>query len=193
METRSLLQALPPRRIKLHFDSYLQIRSGSAAKPHQAGAGYPLSSKLVVCSTSEIRKTQQSEMSASSRSSQGTVPPHDMKSQSQLTSLYTQPVVFAELLTRPMGSLPVKVGPISHSGVRVTLADGRKYLVHKGENYGISSQTVVVDARHMGSDWKITQAKPVQGKTVSDFVRAGGKGYHILFNNCHMGSARMMK
>lgn len=37
---------------------------------------------------------------------------------------------------------------------RVTLEDGTKWLVHKGDGYGISSQTVVVDARHMSSKWK---------------------------------------
>lgn len=37
---------------------------------------------------------------------------------------------------------------------RVTLADGSQWLVHKGDGFGISSQTVVVAARHMGRDWK---------------------------------------
>ncbi len=46
---------------------------------------------------------------------------------------------------------------ISPSGLafRVTLEDGTKWLVHKGDGYGISSQTVVVAARHMAANnWK---------------------------------------
>lgn len=38
---------------------------------------------------------------------------------------------------------------------RVTLADGSQYLIHKGSNYGISSQTVVVDGSHMSDKWKV--------------------------------------
>lgn len=40
------------------------------------------------------------------------------------------------------------------SAFRVTLENGAKWLVHKGDDYGISSQTVVVAAHHMGTDWK---------------------------------------
>ncbi len=40
------------------------------------------------------------------------------------------------------------------SALRITLEDGTKWLVHKGDGYGISSQTVVVAARHMSSNWK---------------------------------------
>lgn len=92
-----------------------------------------------------------------------------------------------------MGSLPVTAGVLSHSGVRVTLEDGSTYLIHKGKNYGIQSETVVVDAKHMSKSWEVTQSKPVQGKTVSDFVKAGGTDYNLFFDNCHMGAGRMMK
>lgn len=37
---------------------------------------------------------------------------------------------------------------------RVTLQDGSKWLVHKGDDYGKSSQTIVVDGRHMSNNWK---------------------------------------
>lgn len=45
---------------------------------------------------------------------------------------------------------------ISSAGLafRVTLEDDTKWLVHKGDGYGISSQTVVVAARHMANNWK---------------------------------------
>ena len=39
--------------------------------------------------------------------------------------------------------------------LRVTLDDGSKWLVHKGSNYGVSSQTVVTSAGHMSSAWKV--------------------------------------
>uniref|UniRef100_A0A8C2FJT9 Uncharacterized protein n=1 Tax=Cyprinus carpio TaxID=7962 RepID=A0A8C2FJT9_CYPCA len=81
----------------------------------------------------------------------------------------------------------------SHSGVRVTLGDGIKWLVHKGDGYGISSQTVVVADRHMSSNWKIVETKDFRGsKTVSDIVKAGGTDYKLLFDNCHDAADRMM-
>ena len=39
--------------------------------------------------------------------------------------------------------------------LRVTTAAGEQYLVHKGPEFGKSSQTVVVDAGHMSSNWKV--------------------------------------
>ncbi|KAJ8354249.1 hypothetical protein SKAU_G00218160 [Synaphobranchus kaupii] len=57
-------------------------------------------------------------------------------------------------MKRPLNGMSVALGPLSHSGVRVTLADGSKWLVHKGDNFGVSSQTVVVDAKHMSNKWK---------------------------------------
>uniref|UniRef100_A0A3P8UEM6 Uncharacterized protein n=1 Tax=Cynoglossus semilaevis TaxID=244447 RepID=A0A3P8UEM6_CYNSE len=88
-------------------------------------------------------------------------------------------------MKRPLEGMSSWLGPISHSGVRVTLGDGRQFLVHKGDGYGISSQTVVTDARHMSRNWEGT-------KTVSDFVREGGPDYNLLLDNCHLGSRRMM-
>ncbi|CAL8354200.1 unnamed protein product [Arctogadus glacialis] len=38
---------------------------------------------------------------------------------------------------------------------RVTLEDGSRGLIHKGNGFGHSSQTVVVDVTHMSSDWKL--------------------------------------
>ncbi|KAK1895113.1 putative peptidyl-prolyl cis-trans isomerase SurA [Dissostichus eleginoides] len=71
---------------------------------------------------------------------------------------------------------------ISHSGVRVTLADGSQWLVHKGNNFGISSNTVVV-VRTL--DFRGT-------KKVADFVAVGGTDYSVFFDNCHLASRRMM-
>lgn len=38
---------------------------------------------------------------------------------------------------------------------RITTANGKQYLVHKGPGFGKSSQTVVTDARHMSDKWKV--------------------------------------
>ncbi len=38
---------------------------------------------------------------------------------------------------------------------RVTTESGNQWLIHKGDGYGKSSQTVVVDAKHMSDDWKV--------------------------------------
>ncbi|KAJ3598411.1 hypothetical protein NHX12_001921, partial [Muraenolepis orangiensis] len=118
---------------------------------------------------------------------------YDLSSMSDLTRLYNSPVYLAERMKRPLGSMDVIIGPISHSGVRVTLSDGSTWLVHKGDRFGISSQTVAVDARHMSTSWRIVETKNFGGtKNIGDFVRAGGTDYSLFFNNCHFGSRRMM-
>ncbi|KAK3572209.1 hypothetical protein QTP86_026061, partial [Hemibagrus guttatus] len=118
---------------------------------------------------------------------------YDLSNASDLRKLYNSKVYLADRMTRPLEGQSFQVGVWSHSGVRVTLADGTKWLVHKGDGFGISSQTVVVDARHMSSSWRIRETKNFRGsKTVSDFVRAGGTDYSLLFNNCHNAAGRMM-
>ncbi|XP_076827351.1 uncharacterized protein LOC143473992 [Brachyhypopomus gauderio] len=118
---------------------------------------------------------------------------YDLSKMSDLTKLYNSKVYKADRMTRPLEGLSFQAGKLSHSGVRVTLADGTNWLVHKGDGYGISSQTVVVAARHMSSNWKIIETKNFGGsKIVSDFVKAGGTDYSLIFNNCHDASERMM-
>ena len=59
-------------------------------------------------------------------------------------------------------------------------------------DYGKSSQTVVTDAKHMGKGWRnLGNRKSVNGKSVGDFVKAGGKNYNVVTNNCHDASRRM--
>ncbi|XP_078027414.1 uncharacterized protein LOC144464455 isoform X2 [Epinephelus lanceolatus] len=124
----------------------------------------------------------------------GGTPNHNYElSGSELTRLYNSPVYKAERMKRPLDGTSVVLGPISHSGVRVTLADGSQWLIHKGGNYGISSQTVVVRATHMSSDWRVVATRDFQGtKKVADFVADGGSDYSFIFDNCHLGSRRMM-
>uniref|UniRef100_A0A8C2CVP6 Uncharacterized protein n=1 Tax=Cyprinus carpio TaxID=7962 RepID=A0A8C2CVP6_CYPCA len=119
---------------------------------------------------------------------------YDLSKMSDLRKLYNSKVFKAERMTRPLKGVTFQVGKLSHSGVRVTLEDGTKWLIHKGDGFGISSQTVVVAARHMSNTWTIVETKDFRGsKTVSDFVKAGGTDYKLLFDNCHDAADRMME
>ncbi|CAJ1061337.1 uncharacterized protein LOC121641292 [Xyrichtys novacula] len=110
-----------------------------------------------------------------------------------LTKLYNSGVYKAEKVVRPLGNLKDTYGPISHSGVRVTREDGSQFLIHKGDGYGVSSQTVVVKADHMSSAWKTVSSKDFNGgKTVADFVKAAGETYDICSANCHHAADDMM-
>ncbi|XP_051791925.1 uncharacterized protein LOC127530090 isoform X2 [Erpetoichthys calabaricus] len=122
---------------------------------------------------------------------------YDIRTKSELTELYNSKVFMAERMERPKGSWKWKLtgtaGPVSHTGVRVTLSDGSQWLIHKGSGYGKSSETVVVDAKHMSHEWKVIETKDFEGtRTVSDFVKAGGSYYNLLIDNCHDASRRMM-
>ena len=116
-----------------------------------------------------------------------------MKTQSGLTSIYNEKVVHAERVSRPLGQLSAEVGPLHHEGVRVTTDKGNQYLVHKGSDFGKSSQTVVVDAKHMSNKWTVHETANAGGKsTVSDFVKEGGPGYSWRKDNCQHGAKRGM-
>uniref|UniRef100_A0A673A1G0 Uncharacterized protein n=1 Tax=Sphaeramia orbicularis TaxID=375764 RepID=A0A673A1G0_9TELE len=109
-----------------------------------------------------------------------------------LRDLYNSPVYKAELMYRPFSSSSSAVGPGSHSGVRVTLGSGSQWLIHKGMDYGIDSQTVVVSADHMSPNWKTLITRDFGGtRTVADFVITGGYTYSYL-QNCHVASTCMM-
>ncbi|XP_040900566.1 uncharacterized protein LOC121186041 [Toxotes jaculatrix] len=110
-----------------------------------------------------------------------------------LTRLFNSPVRHAERVERPING-PLSAFGVKHSGVRVTLDDDSQWLIHKGDGYGKSSQTVVTDARHMSSAWEPSgTSRDFDGsKTVSDFVAAGGSDYRLLRDNCHHASGRMM-
>ncbi|KAI0213582.1 hypothetical protein LSAT2_001389 [Lamellibrachia satsuma] len=116
----------------------------------------------------------------------------DIGRRSELTRLYNQPVRRVTHVERPLTGLSTMVGPIRHSGVVVETQDGRRHLIHKGKDYGRSSQTVVTDARHMSRNWRPVQSRPVSGSSVGDFVRAGGRDYSTIGDNCHNGRCRMM-
>ncbi|EDO46785.1 predicted protein, partial [Nematostella vectensis] len=110
--------------------------------------------------------------------------PHDVRSREGLTSIYNEPVVKATEYERPLNGWKRKYGPLKHSGVVVQTKDGKTHLVHKGNDYGRSSNTVVVDTKHMSSKWERT-GKRRPGETVGDFVKRGGKDYNAMNDNCH--------
>uniref|UniRef100_A0A667Y7R9 Uncharacterized protein n=1 Tax=Myripristis murdjan TaxID=586833 RepID=A0A667Y7R9_9TELE len=113
--------------------------------------------------------------------------------ETKLTRLYNQPVYEAERVKRPFKGWSREWGPLSHSGVRVTLEDGSQWLIHKGNEYGKSSQTVVVDARHMGPRWRVRRRHWTSPGTVGDLVAVGGSRYNRFFDNCHLASRRIMR
>ncbi|KAK7944512.1 hypothetical protein WMY93_000240 [Mugilogobius chulae] len=115
----------------------------------------------------------------------------------ELNSLYNSKVQSAEWMTRPKQGTPTwmpNMYPTTHSGVRVTLDDGRKFMVHKGPGFGKSSETVVTDARHMSDKWQVKQTQAVGGAhTVGDYVKTGGENYSIFKGqHCHRAAHDMM-
>ncbi|KAI0235581.1 hypothetical protein LSAT2_013889 [Lamellibrachia satsuma] len=117
---------------------------------------------------------------------------YDISRKSELTKLYNQPVRSVTHVERPLKGFPFMIGSLRHSGVVVNTADGRRFLIHKGKDYGVSSQTVVTDAKHMSPRWKTRESHPVSRSRVGDFVGVGGRSYHWLKDNCHSGRCRMM-
>ncbi|XP_031570007.1 uncharacterized protein LOC116304407 isoform X10 [Actinia tenebrosa] len=117
-------------------------------------------------------------------------PPHSIKTKSGLTRLYNSKVVKVERVKRPLNGFLGKLG-VPHSGVVVTTASGKRYLVHKGPGYGKSSQTVVTDAKNMSKKWKVEKSKKVTGARVGDYVKTGGKTYRVFTDNCNQASQRM--
>ncbi|VDI48522.1 Hypothetical predicted protein [Mytilus galloprovincialis] len=82
---------------------------------------------------------------------------HDMNKKS-LTNLYNSKVTKVESVSRPLNGFVGRFG-IKHTGVVATTKNGGKFLVHKGPDYGKSSSTVVVNAKHMSNKWTKTGEK----------------------------------
>ena len=130
----------------------------------------------------------------SSSSGHSGIPPHDVTTQSGLTSIYNQPVTKVEHVTRPMGSSggSANIPFVDHHGTVVTTGTGDRYLIHKGSGYGGSGgETVVTNARHMSDKWTTTETRSVQGHNVSDFVKAGGTNYNLGSDDCRHAAKRM--
>ncbi|KAI9999617.1 hypothetical protein NQD34_018342 [Periophthalmus magnuspinnatus] len=115
-----------------------------------------------------------------------------------LRTLYNSKVKSAELMTRPKQGMPSWVPNTyftSHSGVRVTLDNGKQYLIHKGPGYGKASDTVVTDANHMSNKWRVKKNQDFGGsRTVGDMVKAGGTRYSLLRGkHCHNAAKKIMR
>ena len=84
---------------------------------------------------------------------------------------------------------------VCHTGVRATTNSGDSYLIHKGANFGNSSQTIVAPANIMSNNWKNagpnTQAKP--NTQIKDLVKTGGANYNVFTNNCNDASSKIIK
>ncbi|KAK3105420.1 hypothetical protein FSP39_024914, partial [Pinctada imbricata] len=81
---------------------------------------------------------------------------------------------------------------IKHNGVVATTKDGQRWLIHKGKNFGKSSSTVVVNAKHMSNKWKSAGAKNARpGTTIGGLVKAGlPKRKCNLVNGKHWDATR---
>ena len=75
---------------------------------------------------------------------------------------------------------------VRHRGKVVTLADGRRYLVHKDDSPGTQrgGQPAVVDVTHMSNKWKGgPNQRARMGTTVGDLVQPGGMNPNAFIDN----------
>lgn len=77
-------------------------------------------------------------------------------------------------------------------GVLVTLDDGRRFFVVKGNRLGEGSQTVAVVSDHMADDWVKVTNKVISGATLGDFIKAGGHRFDAVVDNGKQAALRMM-
>lgn len=114
-----------------------------------------------------------------------------------MRDIYNSKVVHAEYVTRPLGNKDTgkNVPLFHHAGVRVTTDSGEKYLIHKGPEYGISSDTVVTSDRYMSNRWTTAKGKDIGGSTVGDFVKNGypDEPYSVWTSNCQHAANSMYK
>ncbi|XP_038666409.1 uncharacterized protein LOC119972949 isoform X1 [Scyliorhinus canicula] len=123
--------------------------------------------------------------------------PSYFQSVPQCSTMYNQYVVKAEKVVRPLKYLPwIMMGPLKHSGVRVTVAGGQKCLIHKGVEIFArigKSKTVVEDAKHLSFAWKVEEERPAYRRKMLEFIHACGEDYDVLTDNCHDCTERMME
>jgi len=113
-----------------------------------------------------------------------------------MNHLFNQKVISAQAVTRKMssssgsGAIPFA----SHSGTQVTLADGSKYLIHKGTGSTFATRagnaTVITPASNMQtSNWQNVGPVYRPGTTVGKMMNNGQ--YSALRNNCNDATANM--
>jgi hypothetical protein len=113
-----------------------------------------------------------------------------------ILELYKAPVTRAELYERPLD--PETAAPVAQalgykqSAVVVTLKDGRRFMLVKGNQKGEGRQTVIILADHMTDDWVKVQTKDITRSVLLDFAKAGGLLFHALRDNGRQAATRMM-
>lgn len=106
------------------------------------------------------------------------------------SSLFNSKVQSAQVMKRPLNSVLSPFG--DHSGVVVRTNTG-SYLVHKGDGFGRTNQTVVVPDPnvHMSDQWMNVGPSFDPGCTIGDVVKAMGSNYNVLFDNCNQSIERI--
>jgi len=112
-------------------------------------------------------------------------------------TLYSTPVVRADLYERLLSpTAPEFVSQTLNGrqlGVVVTLSDGRRFLLVKGNQLGRGKETVAIIFDHITDDWITVESKEIKSSTFEDFVKAGGNSYDLLSDNGNQAAARMMQ
>jgi hypothetical protein len=118
-------------------------------------------------------------------------------SYSDVKKLRETPVVRAELYERPLAnSASATVQGVlggKQLGVVVTVEDGRRFLLVKGNQEGRGKETVAIISDHMTDDWVKVATKQVTGTTFGNFVQAGGRAYDLFKDNGNQAAERMME
>ena len=82
---------------------------------------------------------------------------------------------------------------VTHSGSLLTTTDGSQCLVHKGIDFGDSSDAVAVEGKHMSPHWEMVgESRDVGGRaSVGDYIKAAGEDYNLFIGNCHHATSNM--
>ncbi|KAH3695754.1 hypothetical protein DPMN_083212 [Dreissena polymorpha] len=135
---------------------------------------------------------------------------YDCTTQSCLTRLYNSRITRAEYYTRPLAGSSSQSRKkrftcarctVCHAGIVVTTTSGKRWLIHKGDNYGSSdssSDTVITDADYMNSRWtrvRSTDIAPGRTVTVGEVLARGNPdtGYNLLIDNCLHAADKMWR
>ncbi|XP_062583989.1 uncharacterized protein LOC134245748 [Saccostrea cucullata] len=138
----------------------------------------------------------------------------ECKTQPCLRRLYNSRVTRAEYWIRPLSGSGSSgsSGPSSggggwwrgkrsfdyylrHAGVVVTVENGDRWLIHKGSDYGDSSDTVITDAGYMSRQWSQLKSKSLSrcSYTVNMFMQNAliSKPYKLIGANCQTAANKM--
>ena len=93
-------------------------------------------------------------------------------------------------------SMSGKKDRVMHSGVIVKTEDGSKYLIHKGKKFGSNGHRTIIEKPNdtmydKGYRNVNDPIKPKKLRSVKDYFKVSGNGYHFETDNCHDGTTRM--